>query len=309
MNKMVKKRQETIISKKDGLPLSLMMMEPEGKARGIVQFSHGMAEHKERYEDFMNYLASRGYITVIHDHRGHGASVKSKKDLGYFYTEEMDGIVDDLYQVTTFIKERYPNLDITLFSHSMGTLVARCYLKKYDKAIQKLVLCGPPTQNNLVGTAIFLAKIENLFGKAKTPNTLLNRLTFGSYNKGFKEENEWICSNLETVRNYNQDPLCGFIFTTNGFFNLFEMMKEAYNKKGWNIENSTLPIYMIAGREDPVIQSEKKFYQLITFLKEMGYQNIVAKLYDKKRHELLNETGREEIYQDILKFIEKEKEE
>lgn len=153
------------------------------------------------------------------------------------------------------------------------------------------------------------AKIENLFGKAKTPNTLLNRLTFGSYNKGFKEENEWICSNLETVRNYNQDPLCGFIFTTNGFFNLFEMMKEAFNKKGWNIENSTLPIYMIAGREDPVIQSEKKFYQLVTFLKEIGYQNIIAKLYDKKRHELLNETGREEIYQDILKFIEKEKEE
>ena len=87
--------------------------------KGIVQFSHGMAEHKERYFDFMQYLNERGYICVIHDHRGHGASVKSKKDYGYFYTENADYIVDDLFQVTEYVRDMYPGLEITLFSHSM----------------------------------------------------------------------------------------------------------------------------------------------------------------------------------------------
>ena len=120
-----------ITSKQDGLKLEIAIMECENP-KGIVQFSHGMAEHKERYFDFMQYLNDRGYICVIHDHRGHGSSVKSKNDYGYFYTENADYIVEDLFQVTEYVREMYPGLEVTLFSHSMGTLVARCYLKKYD---------------------------------------------------------------------------------------------------------------------------------------------------------------------------------
>ena len=121
-----------ITSKQDGLKLEIAIMECKNP-KGIVQFSHGMAEHKERYFDFMQYLNERGYICVIHDHRGHGGSVKSKNDYGYFYTENADYIVDDLFQVTEYIRDMYPGLEVTLFSHSMGTLVARCYLKKYDE--------------------------------------------------------------------------------------------------------------------------------------------------------------------------------
>lgn len=296
---------QKIISKKDGIELEIAITEPKQEAKGIIQISHGMAEHKERYYDFMNYLAENGYICVIHDHRGHGASIKQKQDLGYFYGEDISYIVDDLYQVTEFIKDKYKGLEVILFSHSMGTLVARNYLKKYDSAIKKIILCGPPTENKLAGLGILLAKISKLFRKDNTANKFLNKLTFGNYNKGNKIENEWICSNIETVKKYNQDELCGYIFTTNGFINLFKMMKEAFNKENWKIENNKLNILVIAGEDDPVIQSKAKFNDLVKFLKEVGYKNIESKLYESKRHELLNETENEKIYEDILKFVEK----
>ena len=158
-----------ITSKQDGLKLEIAIMECENP-KGIVQFSHGMAEHKERYFDFMQYLNERGYICVIHDHRGHGSSVKSKNDYGYFYTENVDYIVDDLFQVTEYVCEKYPGLEVTLFSHSMGTLVARCYLKKYDAYIGRLILCGPPTENSAAGLGLVLAKIIKPFYKEKKGN-------------------------------------------------------------------------------------------------------------------------------------------
>ncbi len=135
---------EEIISLYDGLALSAAISMPKESPKALVVFSHGMAEHKERYFDFMKYLSAHGCVCVIHDHRGHGGSVKSKEDYGFFYTEEEAGIVDDLHTVMQVVKKRFPDLPCYLFSHSMGTLVARCFMKKYDGEIDKLVLCGPP---------------------------------------------------------------------------------------------------------------------------------------------------------------------
>ena len=118
-------KKQTLFSPFDGLSLSVAISEPQGAPIGIIQFSHGMAEHKERYFPFMEYLSENGYICVIHDHRGHGGSVKSDKDYGYFYTEDIWAIVEDLHEVSVVIKEQYPYLPLYLFSHSMSTLVAR----------------------------------------------------------------------------------------------------------------------------------------------------------------------------------------
>lgn len=294
---------EKIKSEKDDLNLSVSIIEPKGEAKGIVQISHGMAEHKERYYDFMKYLSENGYICVIHDHRGHGASVKDKKDLGYFYSENIDFIVDDLYKITKYIKNKYPNLKVTLFSHSMGTLVARNYLKKYDDEINKIILCGPPTKNSLSTVGIIIAKILNLFYKKNTPNKILNNMTFGNYNKKEKLENGWISENIENVKKYNEDKLCGYIFTTNGFINLYKLMKKAFNKREWKLKNKELKLYVIAGENDPVIQNKIKFEKLVKFLKEIGYRNVKSKLYKNMKHEILNEKDNKKVYKDILNFI------
>lgn len=297
---------ENIILEKDCLQLEVAILEPKEKPKGIVQISHGMSEHKERYYEFMKYLSENGYICVIHDHRGHGASVKNKRDLGYFYTEDINYIIDDLYQITKYIKNKYPDLKINLFAHSMGTLVARGYLKKYDDKINKMILSGPPTENSMALLGLMIAKFLNIFYKKNVPNKLLNNLTFGNYSKDVNKKNEWICLNEDIVEAYNKDELCGYIFTTNGFINLYKLMINAFKKNNWNMKNKNLPIYIIAGRNDKVIQNEEKFTKLSKFITERGYKNVQSKLYNDMKHEILNEKNNKIVYKDILDFIENE---
>lgn len=297
---------ENIISEKDCLQLEVAILEPKEKPKGIVQISHGMSEHKERYYEFMKYLSENGYICVIHDHRGHGASVKNKRDLGYFYTEDINYIIDDLYQITKYIKNKYPDLKINLFAHSMGTLVARGYLKKYDDKINKMILSGPPTENSMALLGLMIAKFLNIFYKKNVPNKLLNNLTFGNYSKDVNKKNEWICLNEDIVEAYNKDELCGYIFTTNGFINLYKLMINAFKKNNWNMKNKNLPIYIIAGRNDKVIQNEEKFTKLSKFITERGYKNVQSKLYNDMKHEILNEKNNKIVYKDIFDFIENE---
>lgn len=296
----------SIQSNFDGLNLEIETVMPHTEEiKGVVQFSHGMAEHKERYEDFMNRLASKGYVSVIHDHRGHGASVKCAEDLGYFYTDDMQGIVEDLHQVTMWAKEKFPGVPFYLFSHSMGTLVARNYLKEYDYELDKLILCGPPVKNSAAGIALVLAKISGKIQGKKHRNRLINSLAFQSYGARFGSEYGWLSADQKNVDNYLADPLCGYIFTNNGFENLFQLMIGAFKTTGWGLKHPSLKIKMIAGSEDPVIENEKKFYEMEKFLKAVGYQRIHSKLYKGLRHELLNEAdSKEKIYGDIVRFLD-----
>lgn len=293
-----------IKSSSDGLKIELAYSIPQNEIKGIVQFSHGMSEHKERYFNFMEYLSNNGYVCIINDHRGHGNSVKDKNDLGYFYTEDVNYIIDDLYDITSYIKNKFPNKKLYLFSHSMGTLVARGYMQKYDNEIEKIILCGTPTRNQFTSFAIFMAYLFKTIGMGKKPNKILNYLTFASYNKEYKKENEWLSKNPENISIYNDDELCGFIFTTNGFINLYKLLKKAFEPQKYEMKNKNLDIFLIAGEDDPVIQSRQKFKELEEFLKKLGYKNIRSKLYPELRHEILNEKEYEQIYRDVLKFLE-----
>ena len=296
---------EKIKSSSDNLELELAYIEPKEEIKGVVQISHGMSEHKERYYDFMEYLKNQGYVVVINDHRGHGSSVKNKEDLGYFYTEDISYIINDLYDVTKYIKNKYKDKKIYLFSHSMGTLVARGYIQKYDNEIEKLVLCGPPTKNELTKFAIKLSQVSKYINKDTKPSKLLNKLTFGSYNRGNTINNEWLSKSIDNVNNYNEDELCGFIFTGNGFINLYKLMDNAFCRENYKMQNKSLPIFVIAGSKDPVIQDEKKFLELVDFLKELGYKDVTSKLYKGLKHEILNEEEKNIIYKDVLDFFNK----
>lgn len=296
-------KKKLLLSNCDNLNLEVVIMEPKEEAKAIIQFSHGMAEHKERYYPFMKYLVSHGYICAIHDHRGHGTSIKELTDLGYFYTKDYNYIVNDLHQVTQYLKETYPNKDIYLFSHSMGTLVSRIYLKKYDIDIKKLVLSGPPTYNKHAHAGLILANVSNIFKGGNYRNEFLNKLTFGTYNKDYEKENSWLSTNETEVEKYNTSQYCGYTFTNNGFINLYKLMLQAF-KKNCQVNNPNLKIFLIAGSADPVIQSKEKFNELKEFLSKIGYSNIKSKLYENMRHEILNETNNELVYEDVLNFFD-----
>ena len=139
----------TLNSLYDSLPLSCCAYLPEGEPKGIFQIVHGMCEYKERYDDFMRFLAENGLIAAAHDHRGHGKSVKEEADLGWFGDKKARAVVEDAVLVTRKLKERYPNLPVTLFGHSMGSMVVRCYIQNYDDEIDRLIVCGSPSKIRL----------------------------------------------------------------------------------------------------------------------------------------------------------------
>lgn len=298
----MEKQELTLTSNFDGLTLGVSIRIPE-HPRGILQLVHGMAEHRERYHDFMDYCAEQGLVVVIHDHRGHGASAASEDDYGYFGKDGINGIIEDVHQVTEYVKSRFPGLPLTLFGHSMGSLVVRCYTKKYDKDIDGLIVCGSPSKRVGAGAGVLLAKLLQIFHGEKYRSKFVNKMAFGNYNKGFGEAtspNSWIVSDPAVVEAYDADPRDGFVFTLNGFETLFGLIKLAYSKKGWLVQNPNMPVLFIAGADDPCIISEKDFDKAVEFLRGRGYHDVKSKLYPGMRHEILNEVGKIQVWQDVV---------
>ena len=293
----MKKEFFKIKSNCDGLELDVALFIPD-KIFGLVQLSHGMVEHKEYYYDFMEYLAKNGYACIINDHRGHGRSVKNISDLGYLYEESSDYLVEDLHQITMYLKNKFPNKELVLFGHSMGSLIVRKYLKKYDFEINKLIVCGSPSINKMSKIGLILSKTVKLLKGERYRSNFLNKLALSN-----DETNSWISDNKEYIDKYNNDKLCGYIFTTNGFINLTNLMIDVYSKRDWKLKNKKLPIFFIAGRNDSVIKSEKLWHKSISFLKDVGYKNITYKLYDDMKHAILFEKNNANVLKDIIDFI------
>lgn len=295
----------TITSKFDHIPIEVMELTCENP-KGVLLMCHGMAEMKERYQETMKKIVSHGYICVIHDHRGHGNI--DEKDLGCFKDDTGKGIVKDVIQVTNGIKEKYPSLPIFLFGHSMGSLVVRCVMKENDDAYAGLIVCGSPSANPLANVAITLTKVISKMKGERHRSKLLHHLSVGSYAiKGEEYEHAWITTDKAVQKAYDEDTRCGYTFTCNGFLNLFILMKECYDSKNWQLKNNQCPIYFIAGEEDPCIGDVEQFNKAINFMKMIGYTNVSSKLYPNVRHEILNDTCKEEVIDDILTFMKKGK--
>ena len=144
----MKEENIKIISDQDSLELDCLLIKPNKEIKAIVEIAHGMNEHKERYIDFMKFLAKNGYASFIHDHRGHGKSIKNINDLGYFYEDNASYVVEDLHQINEYLKNKFKDKKIILFGHSMGSMIVRKYISKYAHTIDGLIVCGSPSKNN-----------------------------------------------------------------------------------------------------------------------------------------------------------------
>lgn len=285
----------------DNLPLDVIISTC-ADPKGIVQIAHGMCEYKERYLDFINNLNQNGYIVIIHDHRGHGKSVLNENDLGYFYNDGASAIVEDIYLLSKYIKNRFNDLPLYLLGHSMGSLIVRNYIQKYDYEIDGLIICGSPSYNKLTKVGKVVCKLFMVVKDERYCSKLMQKMFFGAFNKRFDKQNEWICSDRNIVDAYNQDPLCTFIFTINGFYNLLTLMQRTYQSIDYSI-NSELPILFISGRDDPCLINEKAFKQAVNHIKNNGYKDVNVILFDKMRHEILNEQNKQEVYNSIINFL------
>ncbi|MGN1052964.1 MAG: alpha/beta fold hydrolase [Candidatus Scatosoma sp.] len=313
----MKKREFTLKSAYDGLEIACAEYLSDGAERGgagektacnvkgAVQLVHGMCEYKERYEPFAKFLTDNGFVVFASDHRGHGNSVKSTEDLGYFGDKKGEAIVDDTALVTDEIRRLYPAVPLTLFGHSMGSLVVRAYLKKYEEKIDKLIVCGSPSKNALAGAGLALNKAISLFKGGRHRSALMAKLSTGDGDENFPGEgkNAWLTRDKTVVEKYNADEKCNFVFTCNGFSNLLHLVKNVYKRKNYPVKKPGLPVFFIAGGDDPVIINGEKWLAAQEFLKNAGYKDVSGKLYEGMRHEILNENGKEEVYNDVLAFL------
>lgn len=274
--------------------------------RAVVVLVHGMAEHKERYFPFMNYLSGLGFACVISDLRGHGATASKPEDLGYFGKKGDELLIEDTLQVILWAKAQYPGVKLFLFGHSMGSLIVRCFAKKYDNEIDGLVVCGSPSRVPIAGLGITLTRFIRLFKGDRYRSALLENMTTGGYGKKFVAEdltNSWLSVNKANVQSYNEDPLCGFRFTVNGYRTLMQLLEDTYSEDDWTVARPALPVHFIAGASDPCIGSIKKFSQAVSFFRSRGYRQVSSKIYPDMRHEILNETGREEVWRDVAGIL------
>ncbi len=297
----------TVVSRVDGLPLSVLEVIPKREPWCLLQIVHGMCEYKERYLPFMEYMAKRGIVCMIHDHRGHGQSVQKAEDLGYMYGGGSEALVQDARLVTACLRKKYgKKLPLAILGHSMGSMVVRTYLKKYDHLPDAVILCGSPSRNPFCGSGKLLAWAEGKICGQRHPSRLMQTLSFGSYASRFAKEGSayaWICSDGAVVREYEDSDLCGFPFTADGYQALLDLMGRTYAGKGWACRNPDLPILFISGGDDPCMGNVRKFKQALDHLRMQGYRRVRGRIYPGLRHELLNEYEKEKIYRNCYCFI------
>lgn len=277
-----------------------------GEVKAVMQIAHGMAEHKERYERFAEFLCSIGVAVYINDHLGHGGSVSNENEKGYFGDNGYRTLMDDCALLTDIAKEDYPAIPYFIFGHSMGSFIVRNYLVKYGDNVDAAIICGTGGANPAAGMGISMSKlVGKLKGGDHYRSKFINNLAFGSYNKKFegRTDFDWLTKDNDIVDAYIADDDCGFLFTVNGFIGLFSALKDANSKE--TIENTpNIPIIFIAGQDDPVGNYGKGVLSVYDFMLKSGHDKVDMILYPKARHEILNESDTvADIYRDIENFI------
>lgn len=269
---------------------------------GNIFIAHGMAEHPKRYENLANYFINNHYNVYLIHHLGHGEHAKI---LGHMDQNDFDKCISNLNELIELIHKQN-NLPSYLIAHSMGSFMGQIYITRYNN-IQGLILSGSTKANLTMKMGIYITSLVKLFSKDLTvPSKTLDKLTFGSYNKKFKKENNkfaWLTKDKQIVNDYNLDPSCGFIGTKGFFYNLSKATHMMNQKKYLKNINKNLPIYIMSGKDDPVSNYGKGAIKLFKQYQKLHIKNLKITIYETDRHEIFNELDKENIYQDSLDFI------
>lgn len=282
-----------------------------GSIKGIVQISHGMAEYSNRYARFALELCKAGYAVFVSDHIGHGSSVTDRDMLGFFgEIEGEEHFVEDLKSLTDIIKSEYPDLPFFMFGHGMGSLIARKYTAKYGYLLDGVIYGGTSGENPALGIGIQLANALIKQNGSMHRSEVLDVIAFGAYNRKTEKrtENDWASRDEAEVDKFNADELCGYTYTASGMKALFTLLKQVSSKRWYNTVPLSMPIYLISGTMDPVGDYSKGVNEVYKNLKKTGHKNVSIKLYEGARHEILNEINRDEVYADIIDWLNEKSE-
>ena len=281
---------------------------PDSKPRAVVQIAHGIAEHIDRYRPFMEFLADNGFVAAGNDHLGHGKSIRVPEEQGFF--AEKDGwwrVVDDMDKLHDIMSNEYPELPYVLFGHSMGSFLTRTYLIKHPDKYDGVILSGTGHQSPALvlggnAAASVMAKLNGAMGDGAK----LDSLAFGSYLNKIENPRtkfDWLSRDTEQVDKYIADPLCGFVGKIGLYRDMMQGIKFITDKKNIAQMNKEKPVYFMSGDGDPVGDYGKGVERAYEAFCDAGLHDVFMRLYPGGRHEMLNETNKEQVYQDILSWL------
>ena len=282
---------------------------PEGSPKAVVQIIHGIAEFVERYDDFANYLTGLGFAVVAEDHMGHGQSIDGGSIQGYFRGGWFTG-VEDSVQLLKDTQERYPDIPYILFGHSMGSFMARTILCKYPELkLDGAIICGTGWQPTFALPAL-LKVVEGICKKTgeENPSETLQKMIFGGYNKKVERprtEFDWLTRDAKIVDDYIAHPRCGFTASCGLLRDMMQGIYYVQQPKNLANMKKYLPVFFIAGGDDPVGPYGKGVRQAAAAFEKSGMINVTTKIYPMCRHEILNEINRQEVYEDVAQWMEK----
>lgn len=282
--------------------------EPQGEVKGVIQIVHGMAEYAARYNGFAQYLTAQGFAVCAEDHLGHGLSVESKDDLGFFGKGKSANLVlSDIRALHLKMSERYPNLPYFLLGHSMGSFFSRVYASKYGDELSGLIVVGSGMQPSIATTTgKAVCRIVAAFKGWKHRSKTIDNIAFGSYNSKIADAKtpfDWLSADDKNINAYLADELCGFTFTCGGFYGLFEIISRACRFKTFKRTPKNLPIFVLSGIDDPVGGYGKGVKRIADNYRRAGVRSVELTLYDGGRHEILNDFCAMQVYCEGLQFI------
>ena len=282
---------------------------PESAPKAIFQMVHGMAEYAERYEELAELMCEHGYVCYIHEHVGHGNTAKDIEHLGLFIDENQSvTLVEDTHKMSEIAKNENPGLKLNLFGHSMGSFVVRLTVAKYGSDYNSLVICGTGAKDPKVPMGLFVLRVMRFFKGKDFKSKFIDKSSFGSYSEHFKPARtplDWLSVSKTNVDNYIASPYCGFLFSLDGYKMLMEVNRDA-NKPGTFQETpSSLPIFLIAGGDDPIGHYGADIPKVCGEYKKAGVMDCTYKLYAGFRHEILCDDCAPQVRADILEFEER----
>lgn len=306
---MAKKREFTFASSDGRTRIHAVEWKPgQGEVLGVLQIFHGMVEFVERYEGFAEFLTEKGFVVTGNDHLGHGASVVTKEEYGFF--EETEGnqkVLADVHQLKTMTEAAYPDVPYYILGHSMGSFLLRQYLCLHGDELDGAIVMGTGTQPMPVlklGKKLCssIAKVRGWHYRSR----LIDMMAFGGYNKHFKPARtrmDWLTKDEGIVDRYLADERCTFRFTVNGYYNLFTSIEEASKENNLEKMPKDLPVLFVSGKDDPVGGFGKGVEQVRKRFEAVGMTDVTWMLYENDRHEILNETDRETVYRDLYAWL------
>ncbi|ONH57329.1 Lysophospholipase, alpha-beta hydrolase superfamily [Pseudomonas cedrina] len=280
---------------------------PDGPAKAVLMLSHGMAEHSGRYARLAAALCAAGYGLYALDQRGHGRTA-DEGTLGLY--AEKDGwnkVVGDLASLNQHIGQQRPGLPIFLLGHSMGSYIAQAYLLHHSASLNGAILSGSNFQPvALYRAARVIARAERLRQGLRGRSALIEFLSFGSFNKAFKPNRtafDWLSRDPVEVDRYINDPLCGFRCTNQLWVDLLGGLQQISKASNLAQIDPGLPILVMGGECDPVSEG-KRLNSLAHALREAGCQHLQLTVYPQARHEVFNETNRDQVTADVLMWLD-----